>query len=338
MAGNRRHDGGVKSAMANLSKIDERIAVDRAALAAAVPWPAHRLIGYAKNYLGRGDAALARGLLDEATAAERRSAVGLEDGGLAHARELALASLQASLGEDHSDYVLITTTPGIRKDEALKKYLRLMDRNLREPVTDEDKRRAAAVGKPDGAHGLARSRAIARVASPREIQEFALQVGGFSWPASYGSSPWEHAFSLAVQLGFVAGLPAIEFREVRTTWDALNAECVRAYREERQRVDMVRSHEAPRPDPQVPTLYIYPTEAGQMSGQILDHRRLVWGVGGCEDRNAVIEAATDAGYQNLRIADVPHMNDVLEVEREEDEAITGTPADGDRDEERDPGR
>lgn len=51
MAGNRRHAGGMSSAMANLKNIDERGAAGRAALAAAVPWPAHRLIGYAKNWL-----------------------------------------------------------------------------------------------------------------------------------------------------------------------------------------------------------------------------------------------------------------------------------------------
>ena len=86
--------------------------------------------------------------------------------------------------------------------------------------------------------------------------------------------------------------------------------------------------------------YIYPSEAGQVGGQILDQGRPVWGVAGCLDRNAVIEAATDAGYQDLRITDVPHMEDVLEIERlrEEDQVLTGTAAPRDRDEEQDQGR
>jgi len=243
MAGNRRHVGGMSSAMANLQEIDAKITAGRVARdfpvpgAAPVPWQAHRLIGYAKNSLGRGDAALARGLFDEAVAAAGRA--DSEDRALSRARDLALASLRASLGEDHPDYVLITTTPAIGKDEALKKYGRLMDRNLKVPVTDDDQRRAARAGKPDEARSIAQSRVIAQVASARELQEFALQVGGFSWPASYGTSPWERAFSLASRLGFVPGLPPIEARPSRTAWDRLDAECAKVYREERQRTDGV---------------------------------------------------------------------------------------------------
>ena len=100
MAGNRRHAGGMSSAMANLKEIDAKIAAGRAARAttargaAPVPWPTHRLIRYARNYLGRGDVALARGLLDEAVAAEGRA--DSEGGALSLARDLALASLRAS--------------------------------------------------------------------------------------------------------------------------------------------------------------------------------------------------------------------------------------------------
>lgn len=268
MAGNRRPAGGMNSAMTNLKNIDERVAAGRSALAAAVPWPAHRLIGYAKNYVGRGDVALARGLFDEAVAAAGRA--DSEDSALSRARELALASLRASLGEDHPDYVLITTTPATSKDEALKKYERLMDRNLKTPVTDDDKRRAARARKPDEAGSIAQSRALAQVASARELMEFALQVGGFSWPATYGSSPWERAFSLASQLGFVSGLPPIEAREARTPWDAFDAERAKVYHEERGRVEGVQGRASG-----MPTLYTYPDEAGQASGQIFDHGRSV---------------------------------------------------------------
>ena len=340
MAGNRRHAGGISSAMVNLKEIDAKIAAGRVARelpvpgAAPVPWQAHRLIGYAKNYLGRGDVALARALLDEAVATEGRA--DSEGGALSRARDLALASLRASLGEDHPDYALITTTPAIGKDEALKKFGRLMDRNLEVLVTEEDQRRAARAGKPDEARSIADSRAIAQVASARELQEFALQVGGFSWPATYGSSPWERAFSLASRLGFVSGLPAIEARPARTVWDRLDAERAKVYREERRRVEGVReeSRAAQGGQPQALTLYIYPTEAGEVAGQILEYGRPVWGVSGCDERNAVIDAATEAGYQDLRITDVPHLNDVLAVERlrEEDGGVT------DRDDEQDLGR
>ncbi len=83
-----------------------------------------------------------------------------------------------------------------------------------------------------------------------------------------------------------------------------------------------------------PTLYIYPAASGEMAGQILEAAgRPIAGIGGCEDRNAVIDAATEAGYHDLRITDVPHVEDVLEVERqrEEDESVT------DRDDEQDCG-
>ena len=61
-----------------------------------------------------------------------------------------------------------------------------------------------------------------------------------------------------------------------------------------------------------PTLYIYPAASGEMAGQILDAAgRPIAGIGGCEDRNAVIDAATEAGYHDLRITDVPRLEDVL---------------------------
>ena len=333
MAGNRRHAGGMSSAMANLKKIDAKIAVGRAAGgasplpgAAPVPWPAHRLIGYAKNYLGRGDVASARGLLEEAVAAERRSAIGVEDGGLARARELALGSLRASLGEDHPDYVLITTTPAIGKDEALKKYRRLMDRKLEVLVTEEDRRRATRAGKPGEARSIADSRAIAQVASAPELQEFALQVGGFSWPATYGSSPWERAFSLASQLGFVSGLPPIEARETRTSWDRLDAERAKVYREERRRVEGGQARESKAQDlegtgdceqtPEMPTagaptLYIYRADSGESAGQIIgSDGKPLSGIAGCRDENDVISAATEQGYARLGIARVACLEDI----------------------------
>lgn len=142
MAGNRRHAGGVKSAMENLKMIDEQIAARRAAAAAAVPWPPDRLVGYARNYLGRGDVVIARGMLEAALAAEVR--VDWEEGAYARAREYALDSLSASLGEDHPDYVLITTTPSIGKPDAMRIYARLMDQRLKESVTANDARRAVA--------------------------------------------------------------------------------------------------------------------------------------------------------------------------------------------------
>ena len=60
-----------------------------------------------------------------------------------------------------------------------------------------------------------------------------------------------------------------------------------------------------------------------MGGQILEQGRFVWGVAGCLDRNEVIDAATEAGYQDLRITDVPHIEDVLEVERLREGAEAG---------------
>lgn len=326
MAGNRRHAGGVSSAQANLKRIDAEIAAGLAARVALVPWPTNRLIGYAKNYLGRGNVALARGLLDEAAAAERRAAAGLQDGGLARARDLALASLRASLGEDHPDYVLITTTPAIGKDEALKKYERLMDRNLTEPVTVEDQRRAAQVGKPAEARSIAQSRVLAQVASARELQEFALQVGGFSWPATYGSSPWERAFSLASQLGFVSGVKPMDERETRTSWHAFDVACVNAYREERQRMEGMRVGETPTRDLHTrgtgaategvpaagpPTLYIYRADNGESAGQVIDSDgKALSGIAGCRDENEVISAATEQGYVCLGIARVARLEDI----------------------------
>ena len=50
----------------------------------------------------------------------------------------------------------------------------------------------------------------------------------------------------------------------------------------------------------------------------------------------MIDAATEAGYHDLQITDVPHMEDVLEIERllEKDEVVT----DRGEEPELDPGR
>ncbi len=168
-----------------------------------------------------------------------------------------------------------------------------------------------------------RARRLAEVASPEELMAFSNATGHLSWPESFGQTPWE----TASVVGF--GLRSEAEHPERTHWAH---EVLEAYRTGRRALEGERA--IPESQARSMALYIYPSESGQMGGQILEHGKAVWGVAGCLDRNAVIEAATEAGYQNLWITDVPHIEDVLEIERlrEENEAVT------DRDNEQNQGR
>lgn len=199
----------------------------------------------------------------------------------------------------------------LSKREALERYAKFRD---------------SALGF---APSIERAKRLAATASPEELTAFSEATEHLSWPESFGQTPWETASVVGFGLRFEAEHPE-RLHWAHEMLDAYRAAC-RAMEGERAVSDSrVRSM----------ALYIYPSEAGQVGGQILDQGRSVWGVAGCVDRNAVIDAATEAGYQDLRITDVPHIEDVLEIERlrEEDQVLTGTAAHGDRDEEPDQGR
>ena len=155
-----------------------------------------------------------------------------------------------------------------------------------------------------------RARRLAEVASPEELKAFSKATGHLSWPESFGQTPWETAGALGYGLRF----------EESTGHHHWAHEMLDAYRLGRSALDRERA--VSESQARLRALYIYPSEAGEMGGQILEQGRSVWGVAGCLDRNAVIDAATVAGYHDLRITDVPFMEDVLEVERlrEENEA------------------
>ena len=154
------------------------------------------------------------------------------------------------------------------------------------------------------APSVERAKRLAATASPEELTAFSKATGHLTWPESFGQTPWETASVVGFGLRFEAEHPE------RLHWAH---EMLDAYHQTRRAVE----GEHPVPDcwVRLMALYIYPSEAGEMGGQILDQGRSVWGVAGCLDRNAVIDAATEAGYQDLRITEVPHMEDVLQVER-----------------------
>ncbi len=179
------------------------------------------------------------------------------------------------------------------------------------------------------APSVERAKRLAATASPEELTAFSAATEHLSWPESFGQTPWETASVVGFGLRFEAEHPD------RLHW---GHEMLDAYRDARRAMEGERAASGNRV--RLMTLYIYPSEAGQVGGQILDQDRSVWAVAGCLDHNAVIEAATEAGYQDLRITDVPHMEDALEIERlrEEDQVLTGAAAHPDRDEEQDQGR
>ena len=156
-----------------------------------------------------------------------------------------------------------------------------------------------------------RARRLAEVASPEELKAFSKATGHLSWPESFGQTPWETAGALGYGLRF----------EESTGHHHWAHEMLDAYRLGRSALDRERA--ASESQARLRALYIYPSEAGEMGGQILEQGRSVWGVAGCLDRNEVIDAATEAGYQDLRITDVPHIEDVLEVERLREGAEAG---------------
>lgn len=187
------------------------------------------------------------------------------------------------------------------------------------------------------ARWLGQTRSLAKIASPADLEAFVAETGHLTWSASFGSSRWERAWAVAAVLGYVPGIARVEDRDPCLPYHAYDLAMASAYRAAGRAAEGERAPHDCRPqrvpEAGAPTLYIYPTEVGQVGGQILDHGRSIWGVGGFVDRNAVIDAATEAGYHDLRITDVPHVEDVLEVERqrEEDESVT------DRDDEQDCG-
>ena len=158
---------------------------------------------------------------------------------------------------------------------------------------------------------IERAKRLAEVASPEELKAFSKATGHLSWPESFGQTPWETAGALGYGLRF----------EESTGHHHWAHEMLDAYRLGRSALDRERA--ASESQARLRALYIYPSEAGEMGGQILEQGRSVWGVAGCLDRNEVIDAATEAGYQDLRITDVPHIEDVLEVERLREGAEAG---------------
>ena len=150
---------------------------------------------------------------------------------------------------------------------------------------------------------IERAKRLAEVSSPEELMAFSKATGHLSWPESYGQTPWEVASTLGYGLRF----------EESTGHRHWAHEMLEAYRTGRRALEGERS--VPERQARSMALYIYPSESGQMGGQILEQGKAVWGVAGCLDRNEVIDAATEAGYQDLRITEVPHMEDVLQVER-----------------------
>ena len=156
---------------------------------------------------------------------------------------------------------------------------------------------------------IERAKRLAATASPEELTAFSEATEHLSWPESFGQTPWETASVVGFGLRFEAEHPE------RLHWAH---EMLDAYRQSRHAVEGERAV----PDCRVQSmaLYIYPSEDGQVGGQIVDHGRSVWGVAGCLDRNAVIDVATEAGYHHLRIIDVPRLEDVIEIERLRKEA------------------
>ncbi|MHB1869633.1 MAG: hypothetical protein ACYCT1_02095 [Steroidobacteraceae bacterium] len=150
---------------------------------------------------------------------------------------------------------------------------------------------------------IERAKRLAEVASPEELKAFSKATGHLSWPESFGQTPWETAGALGYGLQF----------EESTGHHHWAHEMLEAYRTGRRALEGERA--VPESQTRSMALYIYPSEAGEMGGQILEQGKAVWGVAGCLDRNEVIEAATEAGYQDLRITDVPHVEDVLQIER-----------------------
>ena len=186
----------------------------------------------------------------------------------------------------------VPVTP-LTKREAMERYGKLRDSSL------------------GFVPSLERAKRLAEVASPEELKAFSKATGHLSWPESYGQTPWEVASTLGYGLRF----------EESTGHHHWAHEMLEAYRTGRRALEGERS--VPERQARSMALYIYPSESGQMGGQILEQGKAVWGVAGCLDRNEVIDAATEAGYQDLRITDVPHMEDALEVERLREESAAG---------------
>jgi len=248
MAGNRRHAGGMNSAMTNLKKFDAEIAAEHAAAASG---PAPQRLG---------------------------------------------------------------------KEAALRKHERFMEHHLDDGIRlDEAQRLRAAGDNVQEVRWIGQTRSLAKIASHADLEAFVAETGHLTWPASFGSSPWERAWAVAAVLGYVPGVARVEDRNPRLPFQAFDVAMAAAYRDARRAAEGecalqdCRSRRVPRAG--VPTMYIYPTEFGELGGQILDHGRSIWRVGRCVDRNAVIDAVTEAGYHDLGITDVPFMEDVIEVER-----------------------
>jgi len=190
----------------------------------------------------------------------------------------------------------------LSKREALERYASFKD---------------AALGF---APSVERAKRLGATASAEELMAFSAATEHLSWPESFGQTPWETASVVGFGLRFEAEHPD------RLHWAH---EMLDAFRDARRAIEGERAASDNRV--RLMTLCIYPSEAGEVGGQILDQDRSVWAVAGCLDRNAVIEAATEAGYQDLRITDVPHMEDVLEVERPREENEAGTDCDDEQD-------
>ena len=196
------------------------------------------------------------------------------------------------------------TGPAMRlsKREALERYAKFRDSVL------------------GFAPSVERAKRLAATASPEELTAFSAATENLSWPESFGQTPWETASVVGFGLRFEAKHPG------QRHWAH---ETLDAYRNARREMEGERAV-ADCPGRSM-TLYIYPSEAGEVGGQILAQGKALWGVAGCLDRNAVIEAATEAGYQDLRITDVPHMEDGLEIERLREENEAGTDCDDEQD-------
>lgn len=228
------------------------------------PWPADKLVGYARNYARRSGSEAAQQACDAAAAVLSSDVVerpASDEGMEAYRRaeEMALESIRLSLGETHTDYLLILNTPRITKEEALRKYEPLLDSRVRAtPPSPDDRKRSRDLVEQLVATGLLReseadtertwcersfaaARALAESAPPAVLKEFALQTGHFTWPASFGQSPYEEAFSMAALLGFVSDIRSAQERvdnpRANPLWCAFDCARLEVYEANRRRIE-----------------------------------------------------------------------------------------------------
>lgn len=127
------------------------------------------------------------------------------------------------------------------KEAALRKYERFMDRHLDDCITLDGAQRLRADGENvQEARWLGQARSLARIAAPAQLKEFVAETGHLTWPASFGSSPWERAWAVAAALGYVPGVARVEDRDPRLPYHAHDVAMAAAYRDARRAAEVVR--------------------------------------------------------------------------------------------------